>query len=64
MNDHFLIAMLECASAQCLVTGGFPFISGDAIVTLNKAALWTDGRYFLQASMELDDNWTLQKSGL
>jgi len=23
--------------------------------------LWTDGRYFLQASQELDDNWELMK---
>ena len=36
---------------------------GDAVVTLTKAAMWTDGRYFLQATMQLDDNWTLMKSG-
>ena len=36
---------------------------GDAVVTLTKAAMWTDGRYFLQASMQMDDNWTLMKTG-
>ena len=33
-------------------------------MTLSKAALWTDGRYFLQASKQLDSNWALMKSGL
>lgn len=28
------------------------------------AALWTDGRFFLQAENELDENWTLMKEGL
>ena len=32
-------------------------------MTRYKAALWTDGRYFLQADMELDCNWLLQKEG-
>lgn len=47
-----------------------PFISkftgsaGTAIITEDKAALWTDGRYFLQAAEELDSNWILMKDGL
>jgi hypothetical protein len=39
-------------------------IPGLAVVTQSDAALWTDGRYFLQASQELDANWILQKSGM
>jgi Xaa-Pro aminopeptidase len=35
-----------------------------AVVTSDAAALWTDGRYFLQASKQLDSNWTLMKTGL
>lgn len=44
----------------------FIFISrkGFAVVTMLTAALFTDGRYFLQASQQLDDNWTLMKQGL
>lgn len=39
--------------------------NGTAVITLNQAALWTDGRYHLQASQELDPAvWTLQKDGL
>jgi Xaa-Pro aminopeptidase len=33
-------------------------------VTLEKAALSTDGRYFNQAEQQLDDNWELLKQGL
>ena len=33
-------------------------------MTLDKAALATDGRYFNQAGQQLDDNWTLLKQGL
>eukprot|EP01137_Pigoraptor_chileana_P003654 Opistho-2@44147 len=42
---------------------GFTGSAGAAIVTLDKAALWTDGRYFLQAEMQLDDNWQLMRMG-
>lgn len=34
------------------------------MVTLDRAALWTDSRYFLQAEVEIDENWTLMKDGL
>uniref|UniRef100_A0A4W5REU9 Xaa-Pro aminopeptidase 1 n=1 Tax=Hucho hucho TaxID=62062 RepID=A0A4W5REU9_9TELE len=37
---------------------------GTAIVTEKHAAMWTDGRYFLQASQQMDNNWTLMKMGL
>ncbi|KAI9308768.1 peptidase M24, structural domain-containing protein [Cunninghamella echinulata] len=43
---------------------GFTGSAGFAVVTLNEAALFTDGRYFLQASKQLDNNWTLMKQGL
>lgn len=39
--------------------------AGTAVITLDKAALWTDGRYHLQATKQLDlDHWTLMKDGL
>lgn len=34
------------------------------MITHDKAALATDGRYFNQASQQLDANWTLLKQGL
>lgn len=34
------------------------------MITKDEAALWTDGRYFLQAEQELDQSWILMKMGL
>lgn len=41
---------------------GFTGSNGTALVTSDKALLWTDGRYFLQAEQELSAEWTLMKS--
>lgn len=30
---------------------------------MNEALLWTDGRYFLQATEELSDQWKLMRGG-
>lgn len=35
-----------------------------AVVTLEKALLWTDGRYYAQAAQELSEEWTLMKDRL
>ncbi|KAM4702754.1 xaa-Pro aminopeptidase 1 [Rhinophrynus dorsalis] len=43
---------------------GFNGSAGTAIVTDQSAAMWTDGRYFLQAAQQMDSNWTLMKMGL
>ena len=48
---------------RCFISG-FTGSAGTAVVTLNEAALWTDGRYYLQASKELSPDWILQKFGL
>lgn len=39
-------------------------VLGTAIVTEQHAAMWTDGRYFLQASQQMANNWTLMKMGM
>lgn len=54
--------LAECDKKREYISG-FTGSAGTAVVTLNKAALWTDGRYFLQAEKELDDNWMLMKAG-
>lgn len=45
---------------------GFRGSYGTVIVTQNTALLWTDGRYFVQATSELDppEAWTLMREGL
>ncbi|XP_064108547.1 uncharacterized protein LOC135216931 isoform X1 [Macrobrachium nipponense] len=40
---------------------GFSGSAGTAVVTRERQALWTDGRYFLQADDQLDCNWLLMK---
>uniref|UniRef100_A0A8C8RK10 Xaa-Pro aminopeptidase 1 n=1 Tax=Pelusios castaneus TaxID=367368 RepID=A0A8C8RK10_9SAUR len=55
------IAPCDCRRA---FISGFDGSAGTAIVTEQKAALWTDGRYFLQAAQQMDSNWTLMKMGL
>lgn len=42
---------------------GFHGSAGIAIVTIDKAVLWTDGRYHVQANHQLDCNWILMKRG-
>ncbi|GAB4814313.1 hypothetical protein N2152v2_001359 [Parachlorella kessleri] len=37
--------------------------AGTVVVTADKAALWTDGRYFLQAEQQLGPGWTLMRQG-
>jgi len=42
---------------------GFSGSAGTAVISLDKASLATDGRYFNQAGKQLDDNWELLKQG-
>ncbi|NWU45306.1 XPP2 aminopeptidase, partial [Hylia prasina] len=41
---------------------GFTGSAGTAVVTQDKAALWTDSRYWTQAERELDCNWELHRT--
>ncbi|XP_063169576.1 xaa-Pro aminopeptidase 2 isoform X2 [Candoia aspera] len=41
---------------------GFSGSAGTGVITLQKAALFTDSRYWIQAEREMDCNWELQKS--
>ncbi|MCH5222141.1 MAG: aminopeptidase P family protein [Muribaculaceae bacterium] len=44
---------------------GFTGSAGDLVITLDKAALWTDSRYFIQAARQLEGTEiTLMKDGL
>ncbi|EPS39037.1 hypothetical protein H072_7191 [Dactylellina haptotyla CBS 200.50] len=43
---------------------GFTGSAGWALITQDKAALSTDGRYFNQAAKQLDENWELLKQGM
>ncbi|RKP09433.1 Creatinase/aminopeptidase [Thamnocephalis sphaerospora] len=55
---------IAACDARRAFISGFSGSAGCAVVTTDQAALFTDGRYFLQASQQLDSNWTLMKQGL
>ncbi|KAJ1668498.1 hypothetical protein IW140_000330 [Coemansia sp. RSA 1813] len=42
---------------------GFDGSAGCAVITMDNASVFTDGRYFLQAREQMDDNWALMKRG-
>lgn len=52
-----------CDGRREFITG-FTGSAGWALITEDKAALSTDGRYFNQAAQQLDDNWVLLKQGM
>uniref|UniRef100_A0A8V0YRT3 X-prolyl aminopeptidase 2 n=1 Tax=Gallus gallus TaxID=9031 RepID=A0A8V0YRT3_CHICK len=41
---------------------GFTGSAGTGVVTEDRAALWTDSRYWTQAERQLDCNWELQRT--
>ncbi|XP_059645968.1 aminopeptidase P2 [Cornus florida] len=52
----------ECYMRRPYISG-FTGSAGTAVVTKDKAALWTDGRYFLQADKQLSSSWILMRAG-
>ncbi|MCB1827726.1 MAG: aminopeptidase P family N-terminal domain-containing protein, partial [Coxiellaceae bacterium] len=45
----------DCWQRRAWISG-FTGSAGDALIGLDNAYLWTDGRYFLQAEQQLDPN--------
>lgn len=52
----------DCDARRAFVSG-FDGSAGTAVVCTDTAALWTDGRYFLQAEQQLGPGWTLMRHG-
>ena len=63
LGHSIIVNSLLCMTLQNVTEPSHSFLLGTAIVTDTKAALWTDGRYYLQAEAQMDDNWTLMKEG-
>lgn len=55
--------LAPCDARREYITG-FTGSAGLAVITVDDARCWTDGRYFLQAVKELGPGWTLMKAGL
>lgn len=61
-DEHQSEYPADCDGRRAFISG-FTGSAGTAIITKTKAALATDGRYFLQAERQLDSNWELLKQG-
>ncbi|KAI5072213.1 hypothetical protein GOP47_0012319 [Adiantum capillus-veneris] len=48
---------------QRAFVSGFTGSAGLALITHKEALLWTDGRYFLQATQQLSSRWKLMRIG-
>lgn len=55
---------IAACDARRAFISGFDGSEGTAVITMKDAALWTDGRYFLQAEKQLDNNWILMKDAI
>ncbi|BHF57538.1 hypothetical protein SprV_0100048000 [Sparganum proliferum] len=64
MEDSHFNEYLAAADKRIAFISGFTGSAGTAVITADKAALWTDGRYHDQAAQEMDENWTLMREGL
>ncbi|KAI0316094.1 Creatinase/aminopeptidase [Amylostereum chailletii] len=62
-DQHSSEYLAQCDERRAFISG-FNGSAGTAVVTKEKALLFTDGRYFLQAEQQLDNNWTLMRQGL
>ncbi|KAA0177377.1 hypothetical protein FNF27_01155 [Cafeteria roenbergensis] len=63
-DAHLSEYVADCDMRRAFISG-FTGSAGTAVVTLDTALLWTDGRYFAQAAAELDPEcWTLMKDRL
>ncbi|OCK81774.1 Creatinase/aminopeptidase [Lepidopterella palustris CBS 459.81] len=62
-DSHQSEYIAQCDARREFICG-FSGSAGTAVVTLEKASLATDGRYFNQAEKQLDSNWELLKQGL
>ncbi|KAK4684393.1 Xaa-Pro aminopeptidase, partial [Tremellales sp. Uapishka_1] len=62
-DAHASEYLAPCDARRAFITS-FTGSAGCAVITLEEARCWTDGRYWLQAAKQLGEGWTLMKSGL
>ncbi|CCG82042.1 Xaa-pro aminopeptidase [Taphrina deformans PYCC 5710] len=62
-DSHASEYTAACDERRAYISG-FDGSAGIAVVGQKQCYLFTDGRYFNQASQQIDDNWRLMKQGL
>ncbi|XP_026991885.1 xaa-Pro aminopeptidase 2 [Tachysurus fulvidraco] len=60
-TDAHLSEYIAQRDARLSWMSGFTGSSGTAVVTQDKAVLWTDSRYWVQAERQMDCNWELEQ---
>nr|XP_055034361.1 xaa-Pro aminopeptidase 2 isoform X1 [Misgurnus anguillicaudatus]XP_055034362.1 xaa-Pro aminopeptidase 2 isoform X1 [Misgurnus anguillicaudatus] len=60
-TDAHLSEYIAPRDARLAWMSGFTGSAGTAVITQNKAVLWTDSRYWIQAERQMDCNWELEK---
>ncbi|KAM9470591.1 xaa-Pro aminopeptidase 2 [Clarias gariepinus] len=60
-TDAHLSEYIAQRDARLAWMSGFTGSSGTAVVTQDKAVLWTDSRYWVQAERQMDCNWELEQ---
>ncbi|NP_957326.2 xaa-Pro aminopeptidase 2 [Danio rerio] len=60
-TDAHLSEYIAPRDARLAWMSGFTGSAGTAVITQNKAVLWTDSRYWIQAQRQMDCNWELQQ---
>ncbi|NXD72267.1 XPP2 aminopeptidase, partial [Eolophus roseicapillus] len=61
-TDAHMSEYISARDARLGWLTGFTGSAGTGVVTQEKAALWTDSRYWTQAERQLDCNWELQRT--
>uniref|UniRef100_A0A672T2Z9 Creatinase N-terminal domain-containing protein n=1 Tax=Sinocyclocheilus grahami TaxID=75366 RepID=A0A672T2Z9_SINGR len=62
-TDAHLSEYIAPRDARLAWMSGFTGSAGTAVITQNKAVLWTDSRYWIQAERQMDCNWELLRDG-
>ncbi|KKA29491.1 hypothetical protein TD95_001600 [Thielaviopsis punctulata] len=62
-DSHSSEYTADCHARREYISG-FTGSAGCAVISMDKAILSTDGRYFNQATKQLDSNWALLKQGI
>ncbi|KAL7885923.1 hypothetical protein AOLI_G00062180 [Acnodon oligacanthus] len=60
-TDAHLSEYIAPRDARLAWMSGFSGSAGTAVVTQDKAVLWTDSRYWVQAERQMDCNWELER---
>ncbi|XP_015067111.1 aminopeptidase P1-like [Solanum pennellii] len=62
-EDYHQSEYVSARDKRRAFVSGFTGSAGLALITMDEALLWTDGRYFLQAAQQLSDQWKLMRMG-